>query len=347
MIAGYRSNDLCGGVAMHVVLVDSGRTALKFITRLLEAREHEVHPFVDGREAIGYIRSHPDVDALITSTTPVSMSGIELCWETRLVAGTGRPIYIILMSSNADEQTVIEALDSGADDFIGKPPAVKELYARLRSAERLATLQRDLIRLATTDPLTGLLNRRAFFERGSELCDRAGPGGAPTATLIDIDHFKRVNDVYGHDVGDEAIRAVSRLARSAGEVVGRLGGEEFVILHAGRTLAGAAALADGLREAIARMEIATERGPLTLTCSFGVSEWIDGDSVDRLLKRADLALYAAKSGGRNRVVAADAEACATLAANPNSVIRARMRSEVAADAYPVAADAGLQPESVG
>jgi two-component system, cell cycle response regulator len=332
---------------MRVVLVDSSRTVLKLIARLLQARDHEVHPFVDGCEAIAYIRADPAIDALITSTTPSSMCGIELCWETRLIADAGRPIYIILMSSNADEHTVIEALDSGADDFIGKPPAVEELYARLRSAERLAAMQRDLIMLATTDPLTGLLNRRAFFERGRELCDDAKASRPTTAVMIDIDHFKRINDVYGHDVGDEAIRAVTRVARAAGDVVGRLGGEEFVILRADKTLAQAADLAEELRQAIAGIEIANDGEPLRLTCSLGVSAWTEGDSIDRLLKRADLALYAAKSAGRNRVVAADAAACATLTANPHSVIRTRARSDDASrSAASALADAGLQPDAV-
>jgi two-component system, cell cycle response regulator len=312
---------------MRVVLVDSSRTVLKLITRLLQARNHEVHPFVDGREAVARIRADPEIDALITSTTPTSMCGIELCWETRLIASTGRPIYIILMSSNADEHTVIEALDSGADDFIGKPPAMEELYARLRSAERLASMQRDLLKMATTDPLTGLLNRRAFFERAADLCDKAERGGALSAIMIDIDHFKRINDLFGHDVGDEAICTVTRLAQAEGDVVGRLGGEEFVILRGDKTLSEAAELAERLRQAIAGLEIATERGPLRMTCSFGVSEWTDDDSIDQLLKRADLGLYAAKSGGRDRVVAADAETCASLTANPNSVIRARARGD--------------------
>jgi diguanylate cyclase (GGDEF)-like protein len=315
---------------------------LKLIMRLLEAREHEVHPFVDGREAIAYIRANPEVDALITSTAPTSMCGVELCWETRLIAGAGRPIYIILMSSNADEHTIIEALDSGADDFIGKPPAVEELYARLRSAERVASMQRDLIRMATTDPLSGLLNRRAFFERGAGLCDRAGGGRPLTAIMIDIDHFKRINDLFGHDVGDAAIRAVTRLAKGEGDVVGRLGGEEFVILRADTPLREAAGIAERLRRAIAGLEIATERGALTLTCSFGVSEWTVGDGVDEVLKRADLALYAAKSAGRNRVVAADAEACESLAANPNSVVRARVRP---GDAAPRPAAGSMAAES--
>ena len=156
------TNGLAG--LMRIVLVDPSRTVLKYVARLLEARDHEVRPFVDGAGALAYTKSDPDVDALITSSELITMTGIELCWEARLVASCRRPIYVILMSSNQDRYTLGEALDSGADDFISKPPVPEELYARLRAAERLASMQRELIRLATTDPLTGARNRRAFFE---------------------------------------------------------------------------------------------------------------------------------------------------------------------------------------
>src|SRR5262245_24831371 len=137
---------------------------------MLAAGNHDARPFVDEGEALDDIKANADVDVLITSTEPESISGVELCRETRLLASRNRPIHIILMSSNYDQSHMIEALDSGADDFIGKPPAAQELYARLRCAERLSTMQRELIALATTDPLTGLLNRRAFFERAQAAC---------------------------------------------------------------------------------------------------------------------------------------------------------------------------------
>src|SRR5260370_11819958 len=107
-----------------------------------------------------------------------------------------------------DEKEVREGLDGGADDFMGKPPVAEELYARLRSAERLANMQQELLRLALTDPLTGVLNRRAFFESAEEVCERGHVLDCLSAIVMDIDHFKRVNDVYGHDVGDEAIPRV-------------------------------------------------------------------------------------------------------------------------------------------
>ncbi|HEV3185790.1 MAG TPA: diguanylate cyclase [Xanthobacteraceae bacterium] len=291
---------------MRVVLVDPSRTVLKLVGRLLEARGHEVRAFTDGQAALDCIRLDLSVGALITSAELNSMSGMELCWEARLLATCNRQIYVILMSSSQDRHTLIEALDSGADDYIGKPPIAEELYARLRAAERVATMHDELIRLATTDPLTGVLNRRAFFERAREVCARADAGGALSAILFDIDHFKRVNDLYGHDVGDRAIRAVAQAAAGEELIVGRLGGEEFAALVDGQGLDRALALAERLRQNMASLKFDTSHGRLTLTCSFGVSEWEPGDTIDFMLKRADVALYAAKTGGRNRVVAANA-----------------------------------------
>ena len=166
------------------------------------------------------------------------MSGVELCWETRLVATSRRPIYVVMMSSQYDQRSLIEALDSGADDFIGKPPLAEELYARLRAAERLAAMQRELIRLATIDPLTGLCNRRGFFEQASEACARAtAPDGSLSAIILDIDNFKQINDSYGHETGDEAIRVCAQPRACLNEaVVGRLGGDEFALLLEHRTL---------------------------------------------------------------------------------------------------------------
>ncbi len=181
-----------------------------------------------------------------------------------------------------------------------------ELYARLRAAERLGAMQRELVRLASIDPLTGVFNRRVFFEQAEAARDRCRDGGTLTAIMFDIDHFKRVNDLYGHDVGDLAIASVAQLAAAVGAVVGRLGGEEFGILTEGQHLSDGVKLAERLRAAIAALRLNTLNGKLTLTCSFGVSEHKAGESIDDLLKRADVALYAAKTGGRNRVVAADA-----------------------------------------
>src|SRR5258708_35441850 len=126
---------------MRVGVVDPRRTVLKAVSRLLAIDGHEVSTFIDGPEALAHIKSDPGVDAIIASAELATMSGVELCWETRLLSGRDRAIYIILMSSNSDQKHLINALDCGADEFIGKPPIKEELYARLRSAERLVRLQ--------------------------------------------------------------------------------------------------------------------------------------------------------------------------------------------------------------
>ena len=311
---------------VRIVVVDPSRLVLKSISRMLAAGNHEARPFVDGREALEHIKADPDVDVLITSTEPESIPGVELCWETRLLAARDRPIHIILMSSNYDQSHMIEALDSGADDFIGKPPAAQELYARLRCAERLSTMQRELIGLATTDPLTGLLNRRAFFERAQAACMRANVGNPLSAVMFDVDHFKRINDEYGHDGGDQALRGIAREVLNNCRFVGRLGGEEFAIILEGTDLAGAVAVAERLRAKLAALRFETALGPMTLTSSFGVSIWQADDTIDLMLKRADVALYEAKRTGRNRVVAAPPEVPQEDQNGRGSVIRTARRA---------------------
>jgi diguanylate cyclase (GGDEF)-like protein len=305
---------------MLVVLADPSRTVQKAVTKLLDSRGHEVHAFGDGHEALAALQANAAIEALITSTEPAGMSGFELCWQTRLLANNRRPIYVIMMSANRDQHVVCEALDSGADDFIGKPPAPEELYARMRAAERLVAMERDLIRLATIDPLTGALNRRAFFESAGQAVAHARAGAALSAIMLDIDHFKTINDVYGHDHGDMALSSVAKILSSCDAVCGRLGGEEFALLLPTRSLNEATAIAEELRRKVEELQLETDRGLIGMTCSFGVSEWEAGDAVDRLLKRADNALYQAKTGGRNRVVVAS-DAASWTAQNPASVVR--------------------------
>lgn len=291
---------------MRILLVDPGRTALKIVTRLLEAGDHEVRAFTDEMEALDYLGRDPDIDALLTSVELGRMSGLELSWQARIVAGDRRPLYIIVMSSNYERGHLIEALDSGADDFIGKPPVTEELYARLRAASRVVGMQRDLIRLASTDPLTGSLNRRAFFRLAGEACERAASGKPLSAVMMDIDHFKKINDVHGHDVGDLVLRGVAeQAAKLDGAVFGRLGGEEFAMVLEGRNAQQAHVVADGLRVLMTQLSFPSSKGAVAITCSFGVTEYHAGDAIDSMLKRADMALYEAKTHGRNRVVVSE------------------------------------------
>ncbi|MBL4785668.1 MAG: diguanylate cyclase [Cohaesibacteraceae bacterium] len=288
---------------MHIVVADAGRVALKVLKKTLEDRGDRVDVFTDGLEALDFVRSTPSVDALIAGFELGSISGLELCWEVRTVSQERGPIYVIAMSSTSDERRLVEALDSGADDFISRPAKTQELYARLRSAERLAKLQNELILLATTDPLTGLLNRRAFFEQAKDIFKRATERKCTmTAVMLDIDHFKRVNDNFGHDVGDVALCEVAQIAQEIPEtIVGRLGGEEFGIILEGIDEIQASVLANLLRLKLESTLIDAGKQKIKLTSSFGVAQFSGEDTIDALLKKADLALYHAKDTGRNKV----------------------------------------------
>jgi diguanylate cyclase (GGDEF)-like protein len=307
---------------MRIALVDPSRTTRLIVTRMLEARGHEVVPFADEREALGEIERDLRIDALITSAELTHMTGLELCWETRLLASCKRPIYVLMMSSQYDQRNLVEALDSGADDFIGKPPMAEELFARLRAAERIASMQRELLRLATTDPLTGLCNRRGFFEQAIEARARTVPDGSLSAILLDIDNFKQINDSYGHEAGDEAIRACAQAARLDAAVTGRLGGDEFALLLEQRSLPEAVEIAEDLRRRLASRPFETGKGQIRLTWSVGVGEAKPDDTVDQLLARADAALYSAKAGGRNRVVGASPDLRAVKTVAQHGIARA-------------------------
>ncbi|MDP4024970.1 diguanylate cyclase [Methylobacterium sp. NEAU 140] len=287
---------------MQIVIVDSSRVVLRIIASLLEPRGHTAHVFTDSRAALAFLEATPAVRVLITSLEVRPLTGLELCWSARLLAEERRPLHVITMSSAHHVRNLAEALDSGADDFIEKPPGAEELYARLRAAERMTTIQEQLIRLAETDPLTGLYNRRAFFARAGA-AERSVRDGRLSAILADIDHFKRINDGHGHDIGDLAIQAVAEIVAAEG-IAGRLGGEEFAVVLPGLGLAEAAAHAERLRQQVRALRVGA--GAVALSCSFGVSTWDDActgsDAVAALIKRADVALYEAKAAGRDRVI---------------------------------------------
>jgi two-component system, cell cycle response regulator len=309
---------------MQIVLVDPSRTVRRIITDLVQHWEYDVYPFSDGAEALSYIQQNNGVRVLITSAELPSMSGVELCGRVRALLGNRRPLYIIMMSSNDELTRCVQALDNGADDFICKPPHAEELRARLRTANRVTSMQGELVRLATTDFLTGLANRRAFFENAAKAIGRAQHGNAMSAIMFDLDHFKQINDVYGHDIGDGVLKRVAIEIAPLPGVAGRLGGEEFGVLVES-PLSEAVDIAQEFRRSVERLKIYSGEQPVVVTCSLGVAEWEAGDTIDTLLRRADLALYQAKSTGRNKVVAGDSYALANQHSEWQGTTRALRR----------------------
>ena len=286
---------------MHIIIVDSNVTAQAVLADMLRSAGHIVIALAGAGEALAMIKADEVIDIAIVACELPDISGAEFCAEARLTAGEHRPLYIALMVSEQDNSAAMAALDAAADDFIQVPPRQGEIQARMRTAERLLALQRKLRRLATTDSLTGMLNRRAFVSRASEICAQAETRGSVSAILLDVDHFKEINDLYGHSIGDEALRAVAGEVGRDQLMVGRMGGDELCVLLEGHSEAEASAAAEQLRARIAALSVKTTQGKTSLTCSLGVSELAPGDDVDGLIRNADLALYRAKRAGRDCV----------------------------------------------
>lgn len=282
---------------MRILLAEPSRIGRTIVANMVTADGHEVVCSGDADVALDYMRSGQPFDVLITAIEFATVSGFELCWEAKLCTDQNNPVYVIVLSSSRDELKLVEALDCGADEFITKPPRESELLARLRAAGRLLAAQHDLIRLASYDSLTNLRNRRSFFEE----LDRCATSDSPVSVMMfDVDHFKKVNDQYGHDAGDDVLREIGRRVVAIDKGFSRLGGEEFaLIIKAPLQLAGD--LAETIRKTICAEPFETCAGPLAISASIGVAERAPGLPFDLVLKEADVALYASKSGGRNRV----------------------------------------------
>lgn len=288
---------------MKVVLIDGNGTDRHAIRSMLEERDESVFPFANGLDAWSFIEETPDIDVIIAALGSPGMSGLEICWNARVLAHERKGLYVIATSEGNEPDLLVEALDTGADDYLHKPLHEEILHARLRVAERMITLQKELQTLAERDPLTNLYNRRAFFEQVSKLIEQSGGDRPVCAIMFDIDHFKRVNDTFGHDVGDAVICKVAELAAVEDGVLGRLGGEEFALVLKDMGLLPGARIADTIRQNIEDCLIQSGKIEVQVTSSFGVSLYRAGEEVDDLLKRADLALYKSKNDGRNRVSA--------------------------------------------
>lgn len=288
----------------RILVVDDIPANLQILSIHLTDERYEVLEANSGAQALEILnQAVKEVDLILLDVMMPSMTGLEVLAEIKKDHALNS-IPVILVTANADDTNVAEGLDMGAFDYIIKPYSLVVLLARVRAALREKERLDLLEKWATTDPLTGLFNRRHFFELADREFNRAQRQGSPLSfILLDIDHFKQVNDVHGHLVGDTALVTLADLLRSHLRIVDfccRFGGEEFVLCLPDTPKEGAFEVAERIREALIPIQIPTETGTLTLTISLGISQNGESGSVEDIVRQADDALYKAKESGRNQ-----------------------------------------------
>ncbi|MFO8082174.1 MAG: diguanylate cyclase [Armatimonadota bacterium] len=296
-----------------VLLAEDDPVSRRILTHLLERSGYDVLVAEDGAEASKLIG--PGVQVALIDWMMPGVDGVEVC--RRLKAATDGRAYAIMVTAKSEKSDVVHALDEGADDYITKPVDHEELLARVRAGERVAIRERQLAQAwsearsqADRDALTGLYARRVFDETLAELT--APPRSGPVSLLmIDLDHFKRVNDTHGHQVGDEVLREVAEAVLTAvrrdRDVAARYGGEEMAVIAPGTALAGASELAERIRARVAQARVLAGGAVVSVTVSVGVAALDPTDHHEAparsLVEEADRRLYEAKGAGRNTVAA--------------------------------------------
>lgn len=293
---------------MRVLIVEDEVMSRRSLEVFLRRLGYEVVSVSSGKEALGVLLDPHAPNLVISDWMMPEMDGLELCRRTREIQTEGY-IYFIILTSKMEKGDIITGLEAGADDYLTKPFDREEFRCRIKIGERIINLERRILELANTDSLTGALNRRAFMERLRIEIQRSNREGVPLSVILaDIDHFKRVNDEYGHQVGDMVLRKFSaQLVASSRpyDCVARYGGEEFIVCLPGVDCQKALMVADRMRrmvEAIRLTAPASTEG-FSITASFGVASLRlkSEDGPDPLIDRADCAMYRAKREGRNRV----------------------------------------------
>jgi diguanylate cyclase (GGDEF)-like protein len=310
-----------------ILLAEDDPVTRMLLTRFLKKAGYEVDAVADGAAAFEKMiqRYYP---ILITDWEMPGMDGVELCKTLRNLQLDGY-VYVLLLTARDAKEHMVAGLEAGADDYLIKPIYEPELLARLNTGRRILALEHSLRALnhknrllSITDELTGTYNRRQLMEQLPRELERCRRYAYPLSLVMcDIDHFKFVNDRYGHTAGDEVLQQfalrVQKSIRASSDWIARYGGEEFMIVLPETANPGATFVAEKIRQVIAATPFETSAGTISLTASFGVASTAAsgptlGLRVDALISAADTCLYRSKQSGRNLATSTEFAAVANF-----------------------------------
>jgi two-component system cell cycle response regulator len=305
--------------ASPILLVDDDEEVRDHLTAVLQVAGYEVHTANSGNEALRTLHEN-FVPILIADRNMPDMDGLSLCRKVR-TEDYPNYLYVLLLTAHDSQQDILSGLEAGADDYLSKRISPAELVARVRTAQRIVSLEQALRaslahkrQQADTDALTGAYSRHYLNRQLTRELKRAQRyGNSLSVLLLDVDHFKQVNDRYGHPAGDEVLAEFGERIRAGlprdSDWVARYGGEEFLVVLPQTDQRGAHVVAEKLRRSVEQAPMRTTSAVIPVTVSVGVAgleavAHASRDSIDLLLDTADRCLYRSKESGRNRVTVA-------------------------------------------
>jgi len=285
-----------------ILIVDDTETNIDILLDLL-SDEYDILVALDGKSTLEIVESEK-IDLILLDIMMPGMNGYEVCKVLKKQSST-KDIPVVFITAKSDEESIAQAFEVGGVDYISKPFKPLELLARVKTQIRIKHLVEDLERIASHDEMTGVYNRRRFFKEANEIFVNIGQN--LYAIMIDIDKFKKVNDTYGHGVGDEVIKMMAHTVEKnmlEGSIFGRIGGEEFALLCYVLDEDEIMKNMQDIRKAVEKCEVITDEGDvIKFTISVGMAKSDkDTNSLDLLLKKADKAMYEAKDSGRNKAI---------------------------------------------
>jgi two-component system chemotaxis response regulator CheY len=297
---------------VKVLIAEDDPVSRRLLEAFLSKWGYDVAVTCDGGEAWEVFNELEAPSLVISDWMMPNMDGLELCRKIREMKKSNYTYFIILTAKERKED-VVKGLEAGADDFLIKPFHQEELKYRVQIGERIIELEQRILLLASTDFLTGVLNRRVFMEKMEVEINRSTRENAPLSLILtDIDYFKSINDRFGHQAGDLVLqRFTEQLSKSSRpyDFVGRYGGEEFVMCLPGGDGLQGRSVAERMRKRVeeTKTKLPNSTQSVQITASFGVASLRMGskETVDSLIRRVDEAMYKAKREGKNRVCVAD------------------------------------------
>lgn len=290
--------------SIKVLVADDSVVSRFVIARELALQKFQVIHAKNGEEALTILAEQADIKMVLVDQQMPIIDGCTFVAKAREIYAKDR-LLIIGLSTSIDPRLSVKFLKAGANDFIAKPFNYEILLCRINQNLDMLDAVELAKELSNIDYLSGLYNRRYFFEQGNKVLQSLNQKESLTVMMIDIDFFKKVNDLYGHETGDEVIKNIAALLRAhfPNDIVARIGGEEFAVLSTSPQYKTSAAQVEAFRLSVANQKIKVKKNVLQYTCSVGICN-VAASNLDEMLAKADKNLYMAKRAGRNQVFGA-------------------------------------------